>query len=352
MKRVQGFTLVELLVVTAVIGVLAAILMPTLARAREATHRTSCANNLKQWGLIMKLYASEDADGRYPRRGMYTNREFPVLGIEADGLYPEYWTDPSIWRCPADMGDTGEMGSAWGIEGNLLDQVARIEAAGAENRDCFLSMLSLAPSYIYLPWHVRTGSELVDAHMSLGLAPERSASVQRVILPGARGNKDRLCHPAPDDTVRLPYEIRVTDFGVSAIGSATATVPGVRGTNDDGSPLPSQYLALREGGERHGLDDVNSRRASRAAQSNTVVMFDAWNEGDASANTWATLGDTSAAHRFNHIPGGANVLFMDGHVAFVPLHGRFPMLTQDDYRPDSLAGQHWRTQVALFGGWG
>ncbi len=64
-RRLVGFTLIELLVVVAIIAILAAILFPVFARARENARRTSCMSNLKQIGLAFISYA-QDYDERYP----------------------------------------------------------------------------------------------------------------------------------------------------------------------------------------------------------------------------------------------------------------------------------------------
>src|SRR5690606_13298398 len=62
----RGFTLIELLVVIAIISILAAILFPVFARARENARRASCMSNLKQIGLGIMMY-TQDYDETYPR---------------------------------------------------------------------------------------------------------------------------------------------------------------------------------------------------------------------------------------------------------------------------------------------
>jgi prepilin-type N-terminal cleavage/methylation domain-containing protein/prepilin-type processing-associated H-X9-DG protein len=64
-RKSKGFTLIELLVVIAIISILAAILFPVFARARENARRASCMSNLKQIGLGMMMYV-QDYDERYP----------------------------------------------------------------------------------------------------------------------------------------------------------------------------------------------------------------------------------------------------------------------------------------------
>lgn len=93
----SGFTLIELLVVIAIIAILAAILFPVFARARENARRSSCVSNMKQLGLGVSMYA-QDNDGRYP---MASNADVPSSGRRwPDYIFP-YVKNAQIFICPS-----------------------------------------------------------------------------------------------------------------------------------------------------------------------------------------------------------------------------------------------------------
>lgn len=96
--RQFGFTLIELLVVIAIIAILAAILFPVFARAREAARRTSCKSNLRQIGLSVGMYA-QDYDERLPGGFNWLAFNDPT-GVTSK-LVP-YVKNNQVWICPDD----------------------------------------------------------------------------------------------------------------------------------------------------------------------------------------------------------------------------------------------------------
>ncbi len=94
----RGFTLIELLVVIAIIAILAAILFPVFARAREKARQASCASNLKQLGLAAMMYV-QDYDERFPRFYHYYGSDARAYGYY-DCLFP-YVKNLQIYICPS-----------------------------------------------------------------------------------------------------------------------------------------------------------------------------------------------------------------------------------------------------------
>lgn len=148
----KKITWIELAAAVFLIAILASVLMPALSRTREASRSASCANNLKQLGIVLKMFSNESPGEFYPPLSPVANNWM----FDVSAVYPEYLTDLRILVCPnSPYADAG----LFALHSNVLHSGA---SRGALHPDCVSSFF-----YTYLGYTVTSDEQalaLFDAY--------------------------------------------------------------------------------------------------------------------------------------------------------------------------------------------
>jgi prepilin-type processing-associated H-X9-DG protein len=264
------------------------------------------------------MYANESKGGQYPPiQHQPTGYAGALLTPKCYAVFPEYISDPNIYVCPSSANHKIE--DMYYNDANKTPVLAQYHPVhGNTNQDWWHATWS----YMYLGWAFDRCNE-TDPRINPSVIINVLSQLPGVNIDPAQFNQElipeqflyfflRLFTSVPNFlTPSVPFDPVVT----RALESDVTGLPPGAG---NGGGTSTVIYRLREGIERFMITDINNPAASSMAQSEMWIMFDLLS---------ANAGD------FNHVPGGANVLYLDGHVAF----HRYPSQQAPVSRSTSLA---------------
>jgi prepilin-type N-terminal cleavage/methylation domain-containing protein/prepilin-type processing-associated H-X9-DG protein len=268
----RGFTLIELLVVIAIIAILAAILFPVFASAREKARQTSCASNEKQIGLGFMQYV-QDNDEKWPEGNPQYSAGL-AWGTQGDGwageIFP-YIKSSEVFSCPDDNGNP--------------DGPAQLDSYGYNEN------FAVATSSKYGPSNQTAYDGIATASLSAPASTVVSFEVWQDNGPGVVYQNDGWISPNPN----VPQ------------GWSWASLAG----NGIDAPGGANWWAFYNTGQLGGAPDTTGACSS-------ITSYSGFSQAQHGAWIWTCVApyNMMSVHQPDG-SGGSNYLLADGHVKFI-----------------------------------